>query len=504
MGLKGERARTRADVSGTVAPKRRRGRTAVAVLAGAALLAGCAGAGATSSSGTPSGSADSGPATSAAADGATMSVLFVQDAQSGTLTPAGADYDLTLTGVDARTTWFSDRPVRRAGSQDTSTAVDNWAAYGFAVDPPNAALVFHDRQGKDDTVVVELSTPRYDRSAATLTYTAHRLDGPDDGLGFTKGRVTADVPTAFGSASLFIDDAALSAAVTGAGDVQGSPAPSASGTTTIGMCTFPGAVPKPTVAGNGAPAVTVQGPGAMAAASASPMLASAYDQFNTLSCTHYQHTYSENPTVGLYYYDCVGFTSYTVKETMPNAWANVKRTMSVPAGDVPSPHAYLDFFTELVNGTVVEGWQAVPTASALQPGDVLAWVTSSTTEAGHSVLALSTPTPIDVSQATNSAVPAGSKAYALIIMDSTATTHGPDDTRHTTNPLSARNAPLGTGGFDGATTTPTTETPSTAPSGLGIGTIGLIADADDQVIGITWTLGTAVETVPWGAGHPVS
>lgn len=106
--------------------------------------------------------------------------------------------------------------------------------------------------------------------------------------------------------------------------------------------------------------------------------------------------------------------------------------------------------------------------------------------------------------ATNQKGADGDVAYALIVMDSTATQHGPDDTRRADAPYSSRNAPLGAvTGSDGA---PVQLTPagSTAPSGLGIGTIALIANASGQVTGVVWSLGTGIEQVPFGAGHPTS
>ena len=83
-------------------------------------------------------------------------------------------------------------------------------------------------------------------------------------------------------------------------------------------------------------------------------------------------------------------------------------------------------------------------------------------------------------------------------MDSTATPHGPDDTRHSSNPLSERNAPLGMAAGSGASS----KHPS-APSGLGIGVIALDTDSSGAVTGVEWTVGTRVEHVTFAAGRPV-
>ncbi|MFN8038736.1 MAG: hypothetical protein U0Q07_05940 [Acidimicrobiales bacterium] len=261
------------------------------------------------------------------------------------------------------------------------------------------------------------------------------------------------------------------------------------GGTTVGLCTFPGAVPQPTVTPSGAPQVTTQVSAPLGAASSSPTLASAYQQFNTMQCTHYQHSYTETPNQGIYYYDCVGFTGYTVRVATPQAWASVQSVTGIAPGYVPTPTLFASFFNGLA-ATPQAGWQAVTTGAAILPGDVLAWgpEPNNTEEAGHSVMALSAPQPL------------GDGKYALVVMDSTATDHGPDDTRRSA-PLNQRNAPLGASTNTGSTSA----APSTAPSGLGIGTIGLVTDpTSGAVTGIQWSIGVSITTVTFGAGRPVS
>lgn len=268
-----------------------------------------------------------------------------------------------------------------------------------------------------------------------------------------------------------------------------SPGSTAPGSTTVGLCTFPGAVPQPTVTSSGAPQVTTQVSAPLGEASSSPTLASAYQQFNTMRCTHYQHSYTETPAEGLYYYDCVGFTGYTVRVATPQAWASVQSATGIAPGYVPTPTRFAAFFTSLAT-TPQTGWQAVTTGAAILPGDVLAWgpEPNNPEEAGHSVMALSAPQPL------------GDGKYALVVMDSTATDHGPDDTRRSA-PLNQRNAPLGASTNTGSTSA----APSTAPSGLGIGTIGLVTDpTSGAVTGIQWSIGVAVTTVTFGVGRPVS
>ena len=123
----------------------------------------------------------------------TASKLFVQDAQAATVErKRGKRWKITLTGVNATTLWFADRPERDAGRQSTRSFVREWADFGFAADPPNAVIQHSDADG----VAVELKNPRYDRKAATLTYTAII----DPGSGKRLARTMTDV-------SIFIDDA---------------------------------------------------------------------------------------------------------------------------------------------------------------------------------------------------------------------------------------------------------------------------------------------------------
>jgi hypothetical protein len=227
---------------------------------------------------------------------------------------------------------------------------------------------------------------------------------------------------------------------------------------------------------------------ALAPAQSSPVLGAAYRQFNTLRCTRYQHRDVEDAAAGTYYYDCVGFTSYTVKVGAPAAWAELASTVHLPAGRVPTPHLAASFFTRLATDPQ-PSWEPVATASDLQPGDVLAWWPTrvDATNNGHSVLVLSTPRSL------------GAGRFAIAVMDSTAAPHGPDDTRHSDNPLSARNAPLSTStvSTDGAPTQAGTH------SGLGIGVIALDTDTSGTVTGVEWTVGTRPEPVSFGAGRPL-
>lgn len=119
--------------------------------------------------------------------------LFVQDAASATAErQRGKRWKVTLTGVSPTTVWFQDRPGRDAGRESTLSFVRNWSDYGFAAVPPNAVIQHSNAEG----VVVELRNPRYNRTKATLTYTAIIDTGSKQRLDSRMNKV-----------SLFIDDA---------------------------------------------------------------------------------------------------------------------------------------------------------------------------------------------------------------------------------------------------------------------------------------------------------
>jgi hypothetical protein len=236
--------------------------------------------------------------------------------------------------------------------------------------------------------------------------------------------------------------------------------------------------------------VTVQLGITLSPAASSPLVAAAYHQFNTMRCTHYQHHDVQDPNAGTYYYDCVGFTSYSVRVADATAWNELASAVHLPAGRVPSPRLYVSFFRRLVPSSQ-PGWRPVATGSGIQPGDLLAWSPEAldSESAGHSVMALSAPEPL------------GGGRFALAVMDSTATGHGPDDTRRADNPLSQRNAPLGASHASKGTRLHRAR--ADARSGLGIGVIALDTGPSGSVTGVEWTVGTAVEHVSFAAARAV-
>jgi hypothetical protein len=245
----------------------------------------------------------------------------------------------------------------------------------------------------------------------------------------------------------------------------------------------------PTSTGTATPAgFTVQMAGAtLAPASSAATLGAAYYQFNEMTCSQYTHRYREAPP-RYYYYDCVGFTGYTVRVADPVAWRSVRRVVGLRSrGVVPTPWAFVRFFDHL-SSAPQPGWSAAPTVRSIRPGDVLAWQPAladgrpNLSGVGHSVMPLVAPRAIAGS---------GGRRWEVVVMDSTAGGHGPDDTRRPSDPLSERNAPI------------VDRQGQPVPSGLGIGTLVLDTDAGGTVTGVEWSVGAKPEAVVFGAGHPI-
>jgi hypothetical protein len=150
------------------------------------------------------------PAPGATPVAESVSVLFVQSAASGTMTAKeGAEgvFELTLAGVSAQTIWFSDRPAREAGVIDTSTfAID---PVFDPINPPNAAVVVQ-TDSSQDTLIVELTSPRYDAAGDTATYDATPIATYADEV-FTRiadQQEDTELPASFGLTSVLIDEVA--------------------------------------------------------------------------------------------------------------------------------------------------------------------------------------------------------------------------------------------------------------------------------------------------------
>jgi len=278
------------------------------------------------------------------------------------------------------------------------------------------------------------------------------------------------------------------AGVAGAG-VTGSLSalPAGAATPVPDLCTsFPNPAMPPSTGTETPAGFTVQMPGAVLAPSTdADTLAQAYSMWNDMTCTEYTHHYQFAPPKE-YYTDCVGFTGYATSQADKVAWKSVSAAAHIAPGYVPTPLSFETFLNSLAT-TPEAGWQSVPDVGAIQPGDILAWQPAidgqpDLSGVGHSVMPLVAPQAIPGSHGTR---------WEVVVMDSTAGGHGPDDTRKPDDPLSERNAPI------------LTTSGQVQPSGLGIGTIALDTTAAGAVTGVEWNVGDPPESIIFGAGHPL-
>ena len=110
----------------------------------------------------------------------------------------------------------------------------------------------------------------------------------------------------------------------GAGAAAGAAVGVTAAASTTSRCTnYPHPAMPPSTGTQTPSGFTVQMAGAvLARASAASTLPAAYAQFNDMTCTQYTHKYQEAPPK-FFYYDCVGFTGYTVRTADPLAWQSV-------------------------------------------------------------------------------------------------------------------------------------------------------------------------------------
>lgn len=139
------------------------------------------------------------------AEGKEVQLLFVIEATSGTLVPAGGDeYTLSLEGLFNHVVAFSDRPERLTFNLSAKTFFARWDR-AFGDDPPNAALDLIGGGREADAIILELDKPRYQRDS--VTFQARRLKRASRGLAHYRDRLVNDPPRRLRDLSLFIDSA---------------------------------------------------------------------------------------------------------------------------------------------------------------------------------------------------------------------------------------------------------------------------------------------------------
>ncbi len=203
-----------------------------------------------------------------------------------------------------------------------------------------------------------------------------------------------------------------------------------------------------------------------------PFFGEVIHEFKTMTLTRYQHKTEVDRAVGSYQYDCVGFVSYALRQSAPQAWASVVSVCGLPRGRIPSPPRYQTFFAGLAS-TPQPGWQAIAKVSELRPGDIVAWDQKTKTSLGHAVVILGIPSP------------GTDGAWNVEVYDSTAAPHLDDSRAGDT-----RAQPMDPGGRH---------------SGLGHGIMVLIADPVSGVlIGHRWNPKAKTIIGPIAAGRPTS
>jgi hypothetical protein len=97
--------------------------------------------------------------------------VFIQEGNSGSFKKdKSGNYTLVIHEVVPFTIYFSDRPARDAGLVEMEKFIT-----GFdwnPANPPNAVVILLNETEDKDTVVVELTSPAYDKANQRLTYAA--------------------------------------------------------------------------------------------------------------------------------------------------------------------------------------------------------------------------------------------------------------------------------------------------------------------------------------------
>ena len=136
--------------------------------------------------------------------------IFLQEGINGSFIKDASDnYTLTLTGLVPYTIFFSDHPAHDAGFIEMDRFIKG---FGFdLINPPNALVMIEYGSEDSDAIVVELTSPQYDKANSTLTYTAKVIDDyafesewPKDLI----SRADKAIPEQFGRVAIVIDNKA--------------------------------------------------------------------------------------------------------------------------------------------------------------------------------------------------------------------------------------------------------------------------------------------------------
>ncbi|MGA8331524.1 MAG: hypothetical protein WB777_19830 [Mycobacterium sp.] len=166
-------------------------------------------------------------------------------------------------------------------------------------------------------------------------------------------------------------------------------------------------------------------------------------ELGAMRVTHYQHTTRVDEASGSFMYDCSGLLDYALGRVLPSAVRVMPTSTSTRplAGDIER------YLRRGLRGQI-GGWQALARVDELRPGDVIAWLAtedSKTGDTGHVMVVHATPVRNTARR----------QEWLVQVADSTLSPHARD----------SRHAP---------------------ETGLGTGTIGLVADKHGAATAFYW------------------
>ena len=185
------------------------------------------------------------------------------------------------------------------------------------------------------------------------------------------------------------------------------------------------------------------------------LLAEVRNELATPLHTRYQHLTDVKPAIHQYFYDCSGFVDWALRKVRPAEVAPLNRANTAHG---PLAEDYEQYLRQVAKGNGNSWWNPAPTVAKLQPGDIIAWLTTpdvQSRDTGHVMIVLAPPVP-DRKRAGE---------WLISVADSTTFTHAKDSRK--------------------------------VADGLGTGTVGLAVDQSGLPTGYFWKGG--VRTSPFKA-----
>lgn len=138
----------------------------------------------------------------------TTTHIFIQEGANGSFVNNGSNnYTLTITDALGYTAYIADRPSKDVGLVSTDEFLNG---FNFDVNnPPNAAIILPEQNETSNMVAVQLTSPKYDNTTKTLTYTVKLLKEysfESVWLQDQKVNVDSSIPERFDRVILVIDD----------------------------------------------------------------------------------------------------------------------------------------------------------------------------------------------------------------------------------------------------------------------------------------------------------